>query len=280
MKLLVTGRGGAGSWTCRGEQLGAALGATVKPFATMADAMACDLAIVVKRTPPDVIQALRRAGTPWVYDIVDAYPQPAASAWTQSQASRWVRAHLRDLQPAATIWPNERMRADCDVGRPGFVLPHHHRPGIRLNPVRERVQVVGYEGAPHYLGAWLDVARDLCTARGWRFEVNPRHLADLDIVIAMRGGEWSGYVQRHWKSNVKLANAHGSGTPFVGQQECGYLESATGAEYWAENAAELRVAFDWLEAQSTREQIRDRFVQAALPVDRAAERLAGWLRGL
>lgn len=280
MKLLVTGRGGAGSWTCRGDQLGAALGATVKRFAGVEDCRRADLAIVVKRVPPEVLGSLRRAGTPWVYDIVDAYPQPVASDWTQAQASRWIRAWIADLRPNAIIWPNERMRADCDPGLPGMVLPHHHRPGIRLNPIREQVETVGYEGAPHYLGGWKEAVEKECRARGWRFVVNPEHLADLDIVVAFRGGEWTGYVPRHWKSNVKLANAHGSGTPFVGQQECGYLETGTGAEYWAENAAELRVAFDWLSAQSTREQVRDRFLQAAFPVERAAATLMEWLRGL
>lgn len=280
MNLLVTGRGGSGSWMCRGEQLGAAIRAKVKPFATFIDAQECDLAIVVKRVPPGVLQALRTAGRRWVYDIVDAYPQPEASTWTRAQAVRWVRSKIFELRPAAVIWPNARMREDCDTGIPGLVLPHHHRPALRLNPVRARVQVVGYEGAEHYLGPWADTLQSQCNSRGWRFVTNPRRLTDLDIVVAFRAGEWTGYVQRHWKSNVKLANAHGSGTPFVGQQECGYLETATGAEYWAENAGELRVALDWLEAQSTREQVRDRFVQAAFPVERAAEILTGWLRGL
>ena len=57
MKVLVTGRGGAGSWIVRGEQLGAQIGATVRPLAETADGF--DLTIVVKRTPPQVMQALR-----------------------------------------------------------------------------------------------------------------------------------------------------------------------------------------------------------------------------
>ncbi len=280
MNLLVTGRGGAGSWICRGEQLGAALGAAVKTFATLSDVRASDLAIVVKRVPPAVLGALRRAGRQWVYDIVDAYPQPTASGWTRNQAIKWTRSLIRDLQPTAVIWPNARMRDDCEIDLPGLVLPHHHRPGIRLNPIRETVKIDAYEGAPRYLAGWPDRIERACMARGWAFVVNPPNLADADIVVAFRGGEWTGYVQRHWKSNVKLANAHGSGTPFIGQQECGYTETATGAEYWAESAEDLRVCFDWLESQTTREQVRDRFLQSAFPVERAAARLAEWLRGL
>lgn len=277
MKLLVTGKGGsAGSWLMRGVQLGEALGATVTPNAT--DARGFDLAVVVKRTPAPTIDAIRQARLRWVWDIVDAYPQPEAYEWGRSEAIGWVRARLRDLRPAAVIWPNARMREDCDVGLPGMVLPHHHRVGIAVNPIRERVQRVGYEGAAAYLGRWADVLRDECARRGWQFTINPRRLSDLDIVVAFR--DRGGYVSRHWKSGVKLANAHGSGTPFVGQREYGYTETASGAEYWAEDRAGLRVALDWLESRGAREAVSDRFLQKAYPVETAAASLGTFLRAL
>lgn len=277
MKLLVTGKGGhAGSWVVRGEQLGEALGATVQPVAT--NARRFDCALVVKRVPDITLAAIRAARIPWVFDAVDFYPQPAAYGWSCGEASTWVRKKLTALKPSAVIWPNQRMREDCDTGLPGLVLPHHHRPGIAANPIRERVQTVGYEGAPAYLGRWGQRLQAECGRRGWRFVVNPKRLADVDIVIAMRDG--GGYVSRHWKSNIKLANAHGSGTPFVGQAECGYLETATGAEYWAEDEASLATAFDWLESQGAREAVSDRFLQRAFPVEHAAADLGAFLRGL
>ncbi|WP_440221839.1 hypothetical protein ACQQ2N_12145 [Dokdonella sp. MW10] len=281
MKILVTGRGGAGSWTVRGEQLGAALGAQVKPAATRMDLVHCDIAIAVKRVPESLLATINASGKPWVYDVVDAYPQPEASGWSRDEAIRWMQRRLAELSPDAIIWPTQRMREDCDTGRtPGIVLPHHHRPGIASNPIRERVAVVGYEGAAHYLGGWESTLRDQCRDRGWSLALNPASLSDVDIVVALRGAPWTGYAQRHWKSNVKLANAHASGTPFIGQAERGYVETATGAEYWAENAAELRVCFDWLDAMTTREQVHDRFIQAAYSVERAARDLEAWLRGL
>lgn len=110
--------------------------------------------------------------------------------------------------------------------------------------------------------------------------MNPEHLADLDIVLAMRCGQWTSYAAKHWKSNVKLANAHGSGTSFIGQRDCGYTETASGAEYWADAPRDLATCFDWLESQSTREQVADRFTQCAYPVERAAADLMEWAHGL
>jgi hypothetical protein len=215
-----------------------------------------------------------------VYDIVDAYPQPMSSVWERAEAIGWVHQKLKALRPAAVIWPNQRMREDCDTGLPGLVLKHHHRPGIGINPVREQVQAVGYEGSPAYLEQWRPIIERECERRGWRFVVNPKRLADLDIVLALRGGRWDGYVSRHWKSNVKLANAHGSGTPFVGQRECGYQETASGAEYWAEDRVSLSMSFDWLASQSARELVSDRFRQKAYTLEQAAAELSGFLHGL
>lgn len=281
MKIVMTGKGGsAGSWICRGQQLGDAIGATVSPVAEKEVLAAHDIAVVVKRVPVPLLVSIRASGRPWVYDIVDAYPQPAASAWTRDEAIHWARRHIAELRPDAVIWPTRKMKEDCDTGLPGLVLPHHHRPGIKNNSIRKEVKTVGYEGGAHYLADWLPVLERECKHRGWRFVVNQEHLADLDIVVALRGGQWNGYVQENYKSNVKLANAHGSGTPFIGQMEQGYLETASGCEYWAQNKDMIATCFNWLEDQSAREQIHDRFQQAAYPVEKAASELSEFLHGL
>jgi len=275
MQLLFTGRGTSGSWQVRGEQLGEACGATVKQAATASDCKAVDIVVAVKRVNDDLLQSLRKSGRPWVFDAVDFYPQPRSYTWSRAEAVEWVRGQLKHLSPAAVIWPNQRMREDCDTGLPGLMLPHHHRPSIKLNPIRPKVHTVGYEGAAPYLGRWREAIESECARRGWTFTLNPSNLADLDIVLAVRDD--LGYVSSHWKSAVKLANAHGSGTPFIGQREMGYLETASGAEYWAEDRKDLSVCFDWLESQETREMVHDRFVQCAYPVERAAANLTAFL---
>ena len=278
MNLLFTGRGGSGSWTVRGEQLGQACGATVKPLAGREDCKAADLVVVVKRTPSIVTTSLQ--GKPWVFDLVDFYPQPTCRFWSQDEAIGWVRHQIKHLRPNGIIWPTQRMREDCDIGLPGIVLPHHHRPGIARNPIREHVTTVGYEGRALYLDGWQEAIERECKRRGWEFVVNPENLADLDIVIAVRGGQWRSYAATHWKSNVKLANSHGSGTPFIGQQEYGYLETRAGAEYWVDEPKGVGMCFDWLTPQSTRKQVQERFLKRAYPVEQAAADLMGFLRGL
>lgn len=280
MKLLFTGGGKAGSWKCRGEQLGAACGGAVSAEAGLAEFRAADVIVVVKRAPDERLAALRASGKPWVLDIVDFYPQPHCSEWTREEAIQWVRLRLKYLQPNAVIWPNKKMMEDVGFGGPQMVLYHHHRPGIRSNPIRKEVQVVGYEGSPPYIEAWRPHIEAECDKRGWRFVINPEHLAECDIVLALRGGRWNGYVPANWKSNVKLANAHGSGTPFIGSPEAGYQETASGCEYWAKDAGSLRTAFDWLTEQRARENISDRFRQKAYPVEKAAEDLCGFLTSL
>lgn len=275
--LLFTGRGTSGSWSIRGEQLGQACGAVVKQAATLEQCKTADVILAVKRVNDPLLQAMRASGRPWVFDCVDFYPQPHCTGWSRLEAVAWVKTQIKRLSPAAVVWPNHRMRDDCDDGQPGLVLPHHHRPGISVNPIRPTVQTIGYEGAAPYLGNWRQAIENECGRRNWRFVVNPVRLADLDVVVAVRSVEFSGYAQFHWKSNVKLANAHGSGTPFIGQRECAYLEAATGCEYWADEPKQLATCFDWLESQSTREVISDRFRQAAYPVEQAAKDLKAFL---
>lgn len=252
----------------------------VRKNPTIEECRTADVIVVVKRISPDVLATIRQSGTPWVFDCVDFYPQPSCSQWSASDAAEWVRGSLKQLNPYAVVWPNKRMGQDCGEGWKGTVLPHHHRPGIASNPIREKVKLVGYEGAATYIDAWRPHIEHECKRRGWQFVINPENLADVDIVLALRGGDRSCYVTRHWKSNVKIANAHGSGTPFVGQRECGYLENATGAEYWADDSRELGTCFDWLTSQGNREQVSDRFRQKAYPVEQAASDLKAFLSGL
>lgn len=249
MRVLVTGRGTSGSWAIRGEQLGRAIGATVERQATTVAGY--DLAIVVKRAPDDLLNRLRSAKLPIVWDVVDAWPQPAGNLWTDAECRRWLTAQVAHMKPAAIVAATRAMAADCGVFKvPTVALPHHSRPGQRVNPINERVRKVGYEGGPQYLGKWEAVVSAECARRGWEFVVNPAALADVDLLVALR--EANGYAPRNWKSNVKLANAQGSGTPIVCNREAGYLETASGGEFFADTEQELSASFDRLADYDTR----------------------------
>lgn len=240
--ILVTGRGVSGSWQIRGNELGTAIGAHVEPNASKVSEF--DLAVVVKRPRSDLVYRLHQVNVPIIWDIVDAWPQPLGNNWDRSQCIGWLKSELRTFRPKAVVAATEAMAIDCDFGLPVLTLPHHARPKQRINPIREKVTTVGYEGGENYLGRWRSWFELECKRRGWKFVVNPPELASLDIVVAVR--EATGYAARHWKSNVKLANAQGSRTPCVMMRESGYLETASGGERWADTQAEFIAAFDEL----------------------------------
>lgn len=274
MKLIFTGRGTSGSWAIRGAQLAQQLCAEAIPNAVNAEA---DVAVLVKRVDDRTVRALRARGAKLVWDVVDAWTQPVGNDWNEREAFTWLRNEMERISPDAVVAPTARMAEELkQFPVPVLWLKHHHRPGIRRNPIRERIAIVGYEGSPSYIAKSQCAIRAECERIGARFVVNPETLADCDVVLAMRDAK--GYAPRNWKSGVKLANAHASGTPFIGCQEAGYTEIATGCEYWAENQKRLGIALEWLADQSTREQVSDRFVRAAYSVQHAAADLKRFLR--
>lgn len=249
MNLLVTGRGTSGSWAIRGEQLGRALSATVQREASKVKGY--DLAIVVKRGRDDLLHRLHTAGVPIVWDIVDSWPQPAGNEWDAATCRQWLASQVERIKPIGIVASTKAMAADCKgFGVPMLTVPHHSRPHQQVNPIRERVQKIGYEGSVKYLGAWQAWFEVECASRKWSFVINPPHLADLDIVVAVR--ESTGYAARNWKSNVKLANAQGSGTPCILNREAGYIETATGGELFADTREDMVRAFDRLTDHETR----------------------------
>jgi hypothetical protein len=275
VKLLITGRGTSGSWKIRGEQLGQTIRATVMPQAR--DVAGFDLAVVVKRAPDDLLQRLHRAGVPIVYDVVDAWPQPCGNTWGREFCMAWLASEVKRIRPAAIVAATRAMAEDCEqFGLPVLALPHHARPRIARNPLRDEVRSVGYEGGEHYLGTWRAILERECARRGWRFIVNPTSLAELDIVVALR--EAQGYAPRNWKSGCKLSNAQGSGTPFIGSPEAGYREQASGdAERWVDNERELSAAFDALTPIDERRRVSERLLSAAPRIEAVANTYLQWL---
>lgn len=281
MNVLFTGRGGAGSWQIRGEQIARAIDdAIAAPQATYGDVQDCDIVVVVKRLPLDLARYIASAKKRWVWDVVDFYPQPLCTHWTRDEAIKWVRQQIATHNPTAVVWPNQRMREDCDDGRPGFVLYHHHRPGLQPIKVSPTLRVLAYEGAAPYLGQWHAVLAHECKQHGVKFLANPANMVVADAVIGMRDTPFAGYAQTHWKSNVKLANAQALGAVFVGQPECGYMETSSGAELWVRDVGELREALQALASQAYRTEMQAKALAAAYTVRQAASDLEGFLRGV
>lgn len=227
-RILITGKGTSGSWKIRGEQLGRAIGATVVAQASRAVIEAHDLVVLVKRGPEDLVRRIHESGKPLVWDVVDAWPQPAGSHWPKPACLQWLRQRLNELRPAACVAATPVMEADIEAERvPALCVWHHARPGQAINPLREHLATIGYEGSEAHLGAWLAHLEAAARRARLQFVMQPARLADVDIVVALR--DQLGYAARHWKSNVKLANAQGSGTPIIMGMESAYLATAGGA---------------------------------------------------
>lgn len=275
MNVLFTGKGTSGSWQCRGAQLGGQIGTAV-PLASLEECRAADIIVVVKRINHGFFKNVIKSGTPWVWDLVDFFPQPLAGTWPRARAIKWVQDQIKQAKPAGVIYPNAKMKED--IGIPGEVIYHHARPAP-LNPIRQSVKTVGYEGSPKFLGKWRDVLLKECAWRGWKF-VEGAPLHEVDVVVALRDGDHNGYVQKNWKSNVKLANAHGTGTPFVGMTEWGYVETATGMEEWVSTPKDISKSFDILEMQETRQAIHKAFVANTFTLQSRAAQLKRYLESL
>lgn len=223
-RILITGKGTSGSWKIRGEQLGRAIGATVVAQASRAVIEEHDLVVLVKRGPDDLVRRIRESGKPLVWDVVDAWPQPAGSDWRREACLQWLRQRLNDLRPAACVAATETMQYDIEAEHvPALCVWHHARPGLQVNPIREQMRLVGYEGSEAHLGTWRQHIEAACQELGLRFVLQPQHLADVDVVVALR--QATGYAAMQWKSNVKLANAQASGTPAIVGKERSYADT-------------------------------------------------------
>lgn len=276
MEILMTGRGTSGSWQIRGVQLGRALGATVMPEAL--DVAGYGAAVVVKRPTPELLRRLHLAEVPIVWDVVDAWPQPSGNLWSGHACRYWLRNMVEHVRPAGIVAATQEMARDLaaltDI--PVLALPHHARPGLRRNPIRAEVHTVGYEGGEQYIERWRPLIEAECARRGWSFVTQPAELADVDIVLALRDS--TGYAPRAWKSNVKLANAQGSGTPIVCCNEAGYRETQSGGEQWADTPEQMSAAFDALTPQSSRLEASRKLLAATPHLQTIAETYASWLR--
>jgi hypothetical protein len=222
VNILFTSRSSAGAWQIRGQQIAAMRNnwkAANKP--SDEDLEQSDLICIVKKPDPHVIKRARQMGKSIVFDIVDSWPQPedGMKCADANQARKLFSPSWQEINVDGYIFPTQHMQDDLGaLVQEKVTIYHHYWPQIQRNPIRKRVAVIGYEGAD-YLGDWLPRIEKACVERGIQFIANPSNYIDLDIVILARGGQHGNFLARHYKSNVKLANAYGSGTPALAHFE-------------------------------------------------------------
>lgn len=279
MTIIFTGSGKQ-SWTMRGEQLGAAMGAIVSKDILPKIVTADDIVIGVKRISDGLLAEIKRSRAYFIWDIVDAYPQ--RERWSKDNAMLWFAREYNRLRPNAILWPNQRMYEDCEaIGIGGIVLPHHAMLNAPVNPIREKARIVGYQGSGRYIeGAVSAEIKRVCKAHNLIFNDQCANLADADIILALRGNKWDSYPIQHWKPATKLNNAHATQTPFIGNPETGYTEISTGAEIFIEDVVELNGAIESLLPFDERKRIYDTFAGTAYTIEHAVRDLRAFISSL
>lgn len=216
-KILFIG-GEKGSWEVRGRQIGKALGGicTIRP--TAADFQRADAVILIKRSIDRWGDEAIRSGLPVLWDALDFWHQPQENHWDRFACI--ADAVRRRAGLSGIIGATKAMARDLD----GIYIPHHSRPGLAPTPPRKQFYTVAYEGTPKYLGAWGRAIERACASLGARFIINPKSLANADVVVAFRGDPWDGWACRQWKSGVKYVNALVAGRPIMTQASAAFDE--------------------------------------------------------
>jgi hypothetical protein len=220
-RVCFCSRSTAGSWEIRGRQI-AKMRSNWQAIdsGSPIDIQAFDLFCMVKKVDKPLLQRIQAAGKPVVFDIVDSWKQPLEGLIFRNKAMvRWLfKKKWAAINANGYIFPNRTMYDDLNTLVPNStIIYHHYRPSIAINPIRPTVLKVGYEGAP-FLGHWKKHIQKICAIRGVEFVINPERLADIDIVILVRGGRHASFMATNYKSNVKIANAFGSGTPVLAHE--------------------------------------------------------------
>lgn len=236
-----------------------------------------DLVVCVKRISSALQTFLHSRRKPWVWDIVDAWPQKDVAEMQEGEAISWLRSTIANLQPNAIVFPTTRMQQDSGWTGPSLVLPHHAWTKYQPKTTNRSVYTVGYEGSPKYIKAWKPVIDAQCLRRGWVFSVNDE-LSNADIGICLRDN--ADYPARHWKSNCKLANLQALAIPAICSPEQGYIEFGTGWERMVNNQQELSEAFDYLSNYDLRCRIAEYSVMAVPRLEDVARTYKTWLERL
>ena len=226
-----------------------------------------DAFVIVKRPDLAILSKLKQHSVPIIYDVIDAWAQPADGIATHNvgQARSLFKRKFDGIGPDSAIFANRQMEADLGTLVPhSTTIYHHSAPWLTVNPIRPEVKTIAYDGEHRWLGPWEQTINRVCDRFGWRFVVNPEQLADVDIVIAVRGGMHDNFLAQSYKSNVKLANAYASGTPCLMQREgIAYQETGINEVRFFSTDEELVAGLEVLRSWEIRSAISAAFIDEA-----------------
>lgn len=223
-----------------------------------------DAFVIVKRPDLAILSKLKQHSVPIIYDVIDAWAQPADGIATQGveQARALFKRKFDGIGPDSVIFANKQMAHDLGSLVPhSTTIYHHAAPWLERNPIREEIATIGYDGEYRWLGPWEQTIHRICDRFGWRFDINPRFIDEVDVVIAVRGGIHDNFLAQSYKSNVKLANAYASGTPCIMQREgASYRETANEHVRFFSTDEELVAQLEALRSWELRKEIHTSFL--------------------
>lgn len=243
-----------------------------------------DVFVMVKK-----LDSRARVGRKVVLDVVDPWPQKPRNATAGAEldnarlAIQWFTKHIEAMQRIvkidSIICTNKLMYKHLrkKVAHAEYIY-HHYHPTIPITPIKEEMKVVGYWGNKTFLGEWLDKITAVCKKMGLLFVVNPEDISSVDVMVAARGGVYDNYMAKAYKSNVKLANCYGSGTPCILTPEQSYLETNNGEVLFFETEGELAEMLEELRPVSTRRRIHEAHLSTAeqFSISTIAKQYAGY----
>jgi len=275
MKIGFIGHESKGTWQIRARQIAPYLNADLD---SNMNNLKYDLVILIKTPSPDLINRIKQNKIPVVWDVVDFWPQRidrTLSNLNKDQIMNWVKPVLGSVDPKHIITATNTMKIDFEsLGYKNCTtIYHHHRPKIKINPINKLCQTIGIEGSIGQYGSWIEKLKIISKKLHMKFTTNHSTLDDLlhtfDIVIAQR--DFTGYAPKNWKSNIKLANAHASGTPGIFNTEQGYKETACGYEFWADTVDEIVECIEKLRSYDLRQNIHENFLKNTISIEQVIE---------
>lgn len=274
MTVSFVGYEGKGTWQIRARQIAQVIEGRID--SQLLKPAKCKVVILIKMPEKPLLARIKKFNLPIIWDIQDCWPQNDKVNMNNNDKDtmmEWLYSSLQYVNPSIVLSTSTKMKDDIEsLGYKTTLIHHHCRPKIIINPIREQLTTVGIEGTPKQVGSWVPKLEKICEKLGLKFvsnlESNRDQLYHFDVLVTQR--EHTGYASKNWKSNVKLANAHGSGTPSIFTREQSYIDTAIGFEHWADTEEEIIESLIKLKDYELRKKIHTEFLKHTNTIDNVA----------
>lgn len=196
-----------------------------------------DIIVLVKKARQTLVERIRATGSVFVYDPLDFWGQEYIPSSGDARVT--AKRHFGRVNADIVIATHEAyQRGIQDFCKRVEVIPHHFDPRLPITR-RRNDKVLVYYGQANYISHWYLQILRACGQAGWGFLVNPSDMSCASAMIGARNAEHACWINRQWKSSVKLATAEGVGVPFIHDGDESYREFANEHCYEFKDEGEL-----------------------------------------